>query len=348
MVSTYKHQEHTAITRSLILQNVLGSDSDSDDDSGLDCSLDSLISSWHTDTTIKADEHVEDDGSLPIGASLEDTIAWLDAQCGAEQARFDSVQDSKCQPESGQAGHDRPNRGPDTAVLNRIRRGHGPRSSKFEDLLWPLRLNTSAGRFSERPRKESSEAMAEVLLNWNMHVASAYDDPDTRIDLIDAMQARVHFLNRILSHRRSADAHDDTSRKLLRAIHAYRPETADFETQDTCNLLTVILAHIGFAIPDIDQELKYLIFYTLVAERVHMAHVANADTRRRLEENISIAKKRRDRENVVKYEQKLIDWSLGVFENNCDIITSRVKIARRNVELKALEELQALTVLQTA
>jgi hypothetical protein len=348
MVSTDKHQEHTAITRSLILQNVLDSDSDSDDGNGLDCSLDSLMSSWHTDTTVKADEHVEDDGSLPTGASLEDTMAWLDAQCEAEQARFDSVQDPEYQPESGPAELDRPNRGLDTAVLNRIRRGYGPRSSKFEDLLWPLRLNTSAGRFNKRPWKESSEAMAEVLLNWNKHVASAYDDPDTRIDLIDAMQARVSFLNRILSHRRSADAHDDTSRKLLHAIHAYRPETADFETQDTCNLLTIILAHIGFAIPDIDQELKYLIFYTLVTERVHMAHVANADTRRRLEGDISIAKKRRDSENVVKYEQKLIDWSLGVFENNCDIIALRVKIARRNVELKALEELQTLTVLQTA
>jgi ribosomal protein L20A (L18A) len=89
-------------------------------------------------------------------------------------------------------------------------------------------------------------------------------------------------------------------------------------------------------------------FYTLVTERGYMAHTANADTRHRLEGNISIAKRMRDNENITKYERKLNDWSCGVIENNCDIIASRVKIARRNIELKALEELQTLTILQTA
>jgi hypothetical protein len=350
MLLSDKQQRNTApITRSLILQNVL--DSDSDDDGELTFNVDSLTSSWHTDATIKTDEHVEEHGSLPLGASLEDTLTWLDVQCESEQARIDSTEDSECQSLSSRVGLDRSNRGLDTTVLTRIRRGYGPRSSKFEDILWPLRLNTSRGteRFSKRPRKESCEAMVEVLHNWNKHVATACDDdPKARIALMHAMYARIDFLDRALSHRRSADAHDDTSRKLLFAIHAYRPETAHFENQDTCNLLTIILAHIGYAIPNIDQELKYVMFYTLVTERGYMAHTANADTRHRLERNISIAKRMRDSENITKYERKLTDWSSGVFENNCDIIASRVKIARRNIELKALEELQTLTILQTA
>jgi hypothetical protein len=350
MLLTNKQQQNTVpITRSLILQNVL--ESDSDDDSELTCSLDSLTSSWNPDVTIRPDEHVEENASLPLDASLEDTLAWLDVQCQAEQTRIDSIPDSECQPESSCVKLKSPNKGLDITVLNRIRRGYGPRSSKFEDLLWPLRLNNSrvAEKFSKRPRKESCEAMAEVLYNWNKNVASAHDDdPEARLALIDAMYARIDFLDRILSHRRSADAHDETSRRLFHAIHAYRPETAHFETQDTCNLLTVILAHIGYAIPDIDQELKYVMFYTLVTERGYMAHTANANTRHRLEGNISMAKRMRDSKYVTRYKRKLNDWSCGVFENNCDIIASRVKIARRNVELKALEELQTLTILQTA
>jgi hypothetical protein len=350
MLLTDKQQQNTTlITRSLILGNVL--DSDSDDDSELTFGLDSLTSSWHRDATVKTDEHMQGNGSLPLGASLDDTLTWLDAQCESEQTRIDSIEDLELQSESSLVGLDRSSRGLDTTVLNRIRRGYGPRSSKFEDLLWPLRFNTprETEGFSKRPRNESFEAMVEVIHNWNKHVATAYDDdPGARVALMHAMNARIDFLDRVLSHRRSADAHDDTSRKLLHAIHAYRPETAHFETQDTCNLLTIILAHIGYAIPDIDQELKYVMFYTLVTERGYMAHTANADTRHRLEGNISVARRMRDSENVTKYERKLNDWSRGVFEKNCDIIASRVKIARRNVELKALEELQTLTILQTA
>jgi hypothetical protein len=349
MVLTGKHQENTApITRSLVLQSVL--EVDSDDDSELTYSLDTLTSSWHTDTTTKNDESVDENGSLPLHATLEDTLTWLDIQCEAEQARLDCVLEEHCRPDYRPQKHDHLNRGLNTAVLDRIRRGYGPRSSKFEDLLWPLRINTFTGteRFSKRPRNESCEVMTEVLLNWNKHVASAYDDPEARIALIHAMYARVSFLDRILIHRRSADAHDDTLRKLLHAMHAYRPETADFETQDTCNLLTIILAHIGFAIPDIDQELKFLIFYALVTERGHMAYTANVNTRRKLEEQIAHARRRRDSESVARYERKMSDWSRDVFEKNCDIIASRVKTARRNVKLKALEELQTLTILQTA
>jgi hypothetical protein len=349
MVLTNKRQQSTApITRSLVLQNVL--EADSDYDGGLFCSSDSLTNSWHSYAAIENDEHVEINGSLPPGASFEDIFTWLDVQCETEQARLDCVPEEECQSGYHPQKHNQLIQGPETAVLDRIRRGYGPRTSKFEDLLCKLRINTSGDSpgFSKRPRKESYEEMKHVLLYWNNHVASAYDDPEARIALVHAMYARVSFLHRILSHRRSADAHDDTSRKLLHAIHAYRPETADFETQDTCNLLTIILAHIGFAIPDIDQELKYLIFYTLVTKRGYMAHTANADTRHKLEEKIANAIRRRDSESATKYERKMSDWTRGVFEKNCDIIASRVQTARRNVELKTLDELQTLTILQTA
>jgi hypothetical protein len=349
MVLTSKHQQSTApITRSLVLSNVL--EADSDDDSELCSGLDNLTNSWHSDAAIGDEEYLVNNSSLPPGACLEDILTWLDVQCETEQARFDCVSEEEFQLDNHPQKHEQLNKGPDTAVLDRIRRGYGPRTSRFEDLLCSLRINASgdAPRFSKRPRKESYESMKDVLLNWNKHVASACDDPEARIALIHAMYARVSFLDRFLSHRRSADAHDDTSRRLLLAIHAYRPETADFETQDTCNLLTIVLAHIGYAIPDIDQELKYLIFYTLVTERGYMAHTANADIRHKLEDKIANARRRRDSQSVTKYKRKLNDWSRGVFEKNCDIIASRVQIARRNVELTALDELQTLTILQTA
>lgn len=336
------------ITRLLVPQNMWQSNGNEDYEHIY--SPNRLASSERTDSVTKESENKEDLDSLPFGASLEQIKTWLDTQCETEQTCIDWTVDYDHKPQDHTEEHEVFDKRPNTAILDRIRRGHGPRSSKFEDLLWPLRTDKSEGasRFSKWPRKESFKAMAEVLLKWNKHVACTYKDVEAREALMHAMRGRIAFFDRALSHRRSADAHDDSSRKLLRAVYIYRPETIIFGTKDPFDLLTITLAHIGFAIPDFDHELEYLMFYTLVIERSRMAHVANAGIRHKSEEKIADSKRRRDTERAAMYERKISDWNRNVFQKNCNIVAERIKVARRNIELKVSEELQTLTVLQIA
>ncbi|KAH8728048.1 hypothetical protein GQ44DRAFT_824375 [Phaeosphaeriaceae sp. PMI808] len=281
---------------------------------------------------------------LSVDNNLEDMRAWLDTQCDVEKAQVDWSPDYEREINTTAEGLN-------TSALERIRRGHGPRSSRFEDLLWPLRIRNppnSSPRFSKRPRSETYSSMQEVLLTWNKHVASADDNFTAREVSIEAMHGRIAFLNMALSHRRSADAHDDSLRKLLHCIHAYHPETASFKTKDPFDLITILLAHIGFSVPDVDDDLKYIMFYTLVAERVNAAHIANAGTRHMLSQNVAIAKANKQAGRAWKYERALNEWVRSEFERNCNMIAEEVKVARQNVHLKALKDLQNLVVLQIA
>jgi hypothetical protein len=207
-------------------------------------------------------------------------------------------------------------------------------------------MDDEAPRFSKQPKKETQKEM-EVLLKWNRHVGIPVEDSEAREALVKALFLRIDLLHRS-SCRSSADAHNETTYKLLHAIWRYRLETVSFETQDTCNLMTIMLAHPGYAIRDIDQELKYLKFYALVAERQCLANIANAKTARKLERHIMEAKLSGDMNSMLKYERQKKTWDLAVWQKNCDVVADRFKAARRNVELQGLKELQELTVLQTA
>ena len=209
-------------------------------------------------------------------------------------------------------------------------------------------MNEDGARFLNKPIVETPQEMETVLRNWNRHVGVPMEDGDAREALIAAMYARIEYLDGTLSYRRSADAHNITSQKLLHAIHVYRLETVHFSTTDTCELLNMVLAHLGYAIPDIDEELKYLMFYTLVAEREYLAQIANAPAKHKLDQQIAEAKRFRDYDTVEKHERQLRNWGTAIWKQNCDIIANRVRIARRVVESRALGELQHLAMLQTA
>jgi hypothetical protein len=343
-----------ALTRSLVLRHLRQPDEDDSLEQVSRSSLatsteisctDSVASSNDAQSSVEGGER--EDCRLPADANLQQIVAWLDAECEKELDAVAWTADF----EHIAIRNDVPSKGLKTDILERIRRGHGPRPSRFEDLLAPLRLTDSGKtrRYSKRPIKETYKSMEKTLREWNKHVADpVYDDSKGRELLMDAMCGRIIFLNRALNERRSADAHEDTCRKLLHAIHVYRPETVDFETEDPMDLLTIIIAHRGYAIPDIDNDLKYRILYTLVTEWGYSAHVANEDLRRKYEEKIADARKRGDVARAVKFEQKMGAWISAGLKKNCDSIIARIKTARRNVELKGLKELQELTVLQTA
>jgi hypothetical protein len=292
------------------------------------------------------EEEDEEKGPSFAEENLAGVTVWLEAECKEVLAGVD------WEPEFEHLqSEETPVKGMDTSSLQRIRRNHGPRSSQFEDLLAPLRLTDSgrAPQSSKRPIKETCESMEATLRAWNQHVAdSASDNTSARKTLMKALRSRINMLNKALITRWSADAHDDTCRRLLNAIHAYRPETVNFENQDPMDLLIIIIAHLGYAIPDIDDELKYVMLYTLVKERGYSAHVANENTRRRYEDKIEDAKRQGDVAEAAKNEAKLKAWISAGLQKNCDVIVERVKTARQNVRLKGLEDIQELCVLQTA
>jgi hypothetical protein len=344
---TNDHRDAPPLRRSLILVNVL--DAEDEEAYQREDSLDNLSSTQNLTTNFEhGQDYTESSSFLHPEVSLEEVRTWLDAQCEQEQARADWSSERRGNRINLIEKNGNLKRGLDTDVLSRVRKGYGTRSAKFEDLLWPLRMDEDAPRFFKKPIKQTRQEMESVVRGWNRHVGAPIEDAEAREALIDAKYARVEYLDGSLSYRRSADAHDITTRKLLHAIHAYRLETVHFSTKDTCDLITIILAHLGYAIPDVDEELKYLMFYTLVTERQYLAHTANATTARKLEKQIMDAKRCGDADTAQRHERQIQRWSMTIWQNNCDVIAERVKIARRNVELKFLEELQELTILQTA
>lgn len=341
-MTTDNEQEAAHIRRSLVLRNLL----DTEDDGTCEQTDDpSIINSTAFSTPDpEASAGGNSGNSLPHGANLEEIRKWLDLQCKEEQARIDWSAPRIALTDDQKRLH----KGLNIDVLQRIRADQSSRASKFEDLLWPLRTNEDGARFLNKPIVETPQEMETVLRNWNRHVGVPVEDADAREALIAAIYARTDYLDGSLSYRRSADAHNITSQKLLHAIHVYRLETVHFSTTDTCELMTIILAHLGYAIPDIDEELKYLMFYTLVAEREYLAQTANAPAKHKLDKQIAEAKRFRDYETVDKHERQLRNWGTAIWKQNCDIITDRVRIARRVVESRALGELQHLAILQTA
>lgn len=297
----------------------------------------------------EASELVEDaDGqeqALSVDEDLAEFAAWLELECEKELADVDWKPEFKHLHR-----HDEiPTDGLNTAVLERIRRGDGPRPSKFEDLLAPLRLTSpgKAPQFHERPILETCESMDTTLREWNTHVSeNLVDDAKARESLMRAMTARINFLDQALIKRCSADAHDITCRRLLNAIHVYRPEAVKFKSQDPMDLLIIIIASSGYAIPDIDDELKYHMLYILVKERGYSAHIANADARRKYKGDIERAKRRGDHAEAAKCEQRLGAWVSAGLRQNRDVIIEKIKKAQYDIRLRGVENLQGLCVLQ--
>jgi hypothetical protein len=278
--------------------------------------------------------------------SLEEMQNWLTTQSKIEQARADWTPGNEPFREDT---HLR-TLSLDTAVLDRIRQGEGPREPTFDDLLAPLRQTVVEDfkRDESTSTEETYEEMKEVLLNWNRQVANVPEDTKARNALEDAMHGRIAFLETAFTRRLSADAHEDSSRKLLHTIHVYRPETASFQTQDLNNLLTIILAHSGFADPDVDDNLKQLMIRVLLTERGYMAEIANARYIRKFEEDIIKAKRRGLVEEVAKLELKYTTWKSDLFARNAKVIINKIRGTRRAIECKQLMDVQELNILHAA
>lgn len=341
------------ITRFLITDVLWQADEEDDLVLPFQCNSIASAEEWSvasSDNECSDTEDDEDDGHLGSDASFEDTIAWLDGLCEKEGAKIDWTPDFE---HSGDARNP-PSAGPDVSVLSRIRRGHGARSSKFEDLLAPLRLvedGEEASRYSKRPRKETYAEMMNVLRAWNEHVAEdTTDDSEARQTLMDAMWDRIEFLNQPLLTRKSANAHEDTCRKLKLAIHSYRPETVDFKTQDPMILLILIVAHLGYAIPDIDDELKRRMLHILVLERKNITDALPQHDKwiERYKELIPQAWAEGDIERGKRYERDFNGWYERGLQQNCDHIVQKIKFARHQIRQKALPALEELVIFQTA
>jgi hypothetical protein len=337
----------TRISRRIILRqlrdfyedddHVQEQDSDPDDDLSSDSSRESIIP--------------EDENLLTSPeANLGELQKWLDNEGDNERARIDWSTDYE-QLRKGDAGrlNTMVRGGLNTSVIERIRKDKGPRRAKYEDLLEPLRLETDTGRRkSKKIHKQTYGDMMNALLDWNHHVESARDDAKSRDALLDTLHTRISFLKKTATQRSSADAHNDTIKKILRAIHTYRPETVTFDTQDPFDLLIIILAHIGFVTPDVDDEAKHLIFLTLLGERNYSARTLRKDFLHDLERKTQAAKEKGDAQAVTRYEGRLREWQYGLFVSTANKLIYKIKVARRGVEQNCIQEMRYLKVLQAA
>lgn len=281
--------------------------------------------------------------------SLEEIRRWLDTHCESEQARVDWTLEYQPIREDGQLNDVRI----DTAILDRIRRGGGPREPTFEDLLAPLRRNEageSCQASAPRLVEGTYAGMEKVIRDWNRQVTTSDNDPGILDALKDAMHCRIRFIEKVLTpkDRVSDDAHNNTCRKLLYSIHAYRPETAEFQTEDTSKLLIIILAHIGLAVPDVDNDTKKLMFYTLIKEREYEAKVANDLSFRRFERSIDEARKQGLVEDLVKHERKFRKWKAELLERDAMVIIKRIKFARGEIERKQIADIRHMKILEAA
>ncbi|KAF1947513.1 hypothetical protein EJ02DRAFT_91708 [Clathrospora elynae] len=284
-----------------------------------------------------------DGGFAAPEVSLGETRAWLGDLCKQEQAR--AVSSADAASESSELGNATSmfraeEVGMDTAVLERIKRGEGPRDKVFEDLLAPLRIR-------DVPKgEESYDDMKQVLLAWNQRIAgNGEDDGISRQKFIAALEERLKVVvgqDGILEPSR---------RRLLKTIHAYRPETVHFENQNPFDMLVIMWAHICIANPDIrgnDDDWMHLTFKAMTAES-ELAHRFNlAEGKRFFSEQKAMAMRRGDRAGIKRCTHRWEAYNARLADESHQRTLSQVHHGRRALREISLDELLGLSILQTA
>ena len=295
--------------------------------------------------------------------SLEYVKAWLDAKCEEEEARAQALADAEddelrrlacgitaSSPDSGPLGMD-------TKIIEQIRRGEWPRDKVVEDLLAPLRL----GKLKPAGQ-ESYNDMERVLLAWNHHVSRQTDDGKLREAFGTALRDRLKAIKKVLEivrDEQESKIYDEIGHegilepsawRLRQAMHAYRPETVHFKNQDPYDMLILLLANVGRAIPDIlgDDELMYLTFRVMTAETELAQRFRNGDTRRRIKSKIQEARWKRDRAELVHRKEEMSKFNRRVARDSVQYNLDKIKLARIRLQQVVLAELLELTVPQAA
>jgi len=295
---------------------------------------------------------------------LEDIIAQLDDLCREESASClphldidEEVADGKQYRDVAAAFRaDEP--GMDTSVLERIRNADGSSDRVFDDLLAPLRSEPLL-----LGTEESEEHMIDVILTWNKRIVDKRNrDSTERQAFVAALRERVKVVNQILaivSDNRNSNQDNETGqngilepsqRRLLKAIHAYRPETNDFKNQDPFDMLIIMLAHVRqeeFEIANKDDGI-YLVLKALIGQRQLEHRFDREKKRRAYQRNKKNAEEDDDKEEVKRCETKWRAYNRKLAERARQGLMAKIQCARNELRKAGIDELLDLAVLRSA
>jgi hypothetical protein len=293
---------------------------------------------------------------------IQKTIAALENVCKEEQKVIAALSDAGHEISAVAAYRNavlpKVELGMDTSILGRIRSGEWPPVKKVKDLLAPLRLQGQAPVV-----EESYEDMQKVLQAWNQHVAgNCKDDPDARQALMTALKMRSKATEKVLAivrDERNIDQSDKigqegilepSKRRLLKAMHAYRPETRKFKNQDPFDLLVVMWANIGRANPDIagEDDWMYSTYKVLNGEAKLEKRFEREEKRHTYKAEKQAAMLKEDTKRMDDCKKRWKAYNKNLASAARQQIVDKLKCARRNLRDVVLDEQLKLTVLQAA
>ncbi|KAF2642168.1 hypothetical protein P280DRAFT_517155 [Massarina eburnea CBS 473.64] len=240
----------------------------------------------------------------------------------------------------------------ESAMLRRIAKGLGTRTKEYEDLLAPLRDATSdedAFSTASSYREETYDEMLQVLLAWNRSVAPIEESDEDRQELLDALEERDCLIDDAMQQHDQRTLNRPAPR-LLRALHAFRPETASFQHQEVADVLIMVIANLRVARPDIDDHLKCAIFLTMMKEA--MARMAFDKSYRKEKDRLHEERKAARASGYDQEADRLLEEDRQLIRQNkkdrAEEMVDKIKFGRRGLYEKVLEEMQELAVLQAA
>ncbi|CAN9144053.1 unnamed protein product [Alternaria alternata] len=313
---------------------------------------------WERDGTALSPDRFDEESPVQE-IKLEDVLARLDELCREERGPFlDADEDSNWGRYRETVELHADELRMDTTILERIKTGNGPHDKIFEDLLAPLRSEPLA------PEAEESETdMLKVLLAWNKRIADSYnDDLTTRQAFTAALVERIKVVDRVLaivSDDKNSNHDDKTGqsgilepsrRRLLKAIHEYRPETRNFRNQNPFDMLVIILAHVKqqeFEIANKD-DCMYLIFKALNGQEQLKNRFNREKQRRSYQTQREDAEQDSNQDEVRRCTTKWRVSNKRLAERTRQKLMTRIQRARNELRKVKLDELLNLAVLRSA
>ena len=246
--------------------------------------------------------------------------------------------------------------GMDTMILERIRKGQSLHNMVFEDLLAPLRVQ-------ELPpgTEESYGDMTKVLLAWNERVAKHEEESvRKRQDFIAALEERTKTIDKVLAivgDETNIDRFDRIGQKgilepsqrgLLKAIHAYRPETREFRNQNPFHVLVLMWAHLQNPSLATEDDWMYLSYKVLNGEEELEIRFEREEQRRRFQEKKEEAMKEGDREELTYCTKRWNAYNRKIAETARQNIVFKIHCAHNRLKRIELDGLLDLSILQSA
>ncbi|CAO2652519.1 Nn.00g008020.m01.CDS01 [Neocucurbitaria sp. VM-36] len=342
-------QNVVPIHRSLILQLLY------DEDDNRECDEDDYGQCFQGSEAVVAST-THSDGFVAVDFSLSGVRIWLEIECAIELER---AEDMAAAVESSWSGTKARGQGMDTKILERTRKGEGPRDAVFEDLLAPLRLGSGAEPLDGM---ETFDELKEVLLAWHKHVILERDGNEGRDLLITALYERLKAVNKvheIIKDKRASEMYDKvghegilepSARRILQALHVYRPETKDFKIQDPFDILVILWANTRPEVPDIktDDEMRYLTLKVLAAETGLAQRYVDEGFRREIKKKRDSARQRKDKAEYLRLKEEKEHFDKTAAKQSIHSRLEQILSARQQLRNTVLSSLQHLTLLQAA